>query len=36
MIRVVKHLHRLPGEVVHVPSPETFQVRLDVALSNVT
>jgi len=34
-MRVVKHWTRLPGEVVVVPSPETFQVRLDGALSNL-
>ncbi|KFM12358.1 hypothetical protein AS27_12230, partial [Aptenodytes forsteri] len=33
--RVVKHWHRLPGEVVDAPSLETFKVRLDGALSNL-
>jgi len=32
-MRVVKHWHRLPREVVDAPSLETFQVRLDWALS---
>jgi len=31
---VVKHWHRLPGEVVDAPSLETFKARLDGALSN--
>jgi len=34
-MRVVKHWHRLPREVVEVPSLETFKVRLDGALSNL-
>ncbi|KFM10864.1 hypothetical protein AS27_13799, partial [Aptenodytes forsteri] len=34
-LRVVKHWHRLPREVVDAPSLETFKVRLDGALSNV-
>jgi len=34
-MRVVRHWHRLPGEVVGAPSPETFKVRLDEALSNL-
>ncbi|KFW70433.1 hypothetical protein AS28_13078, partial [Pygoscelis adeliae] len=34
-LRVMKHWHRLPREVVDAPSLETFQVRLDGALSNV-
>ncbi|KFW71281.1 hypothetical protein AS28_04827, partial [Pygoscelis adeliae] len=34
-LRVVKHWNRLPGEVVDAPSLETFQVRLDGALSNL-
>jgi len=35
-MRVVKHCHRLPREVVDAPSLETFKVRLDGALSNLT
>ncbi|KFR17244.1 hypothetical protein N306_02018, partial [Opisthocomus hoazin] len=34
-VRVVKHWHRLPGEVVGAPSLETFKARLDAALSNL-
>jgi len=34
-IRVVKHWNRLPREVVEAPSLETFQARLDGALSNL-
>ncbi|KFQ80284.1 hypothetical protein N337_02201, partial [Phoenicopterus ruber ruber] len=34
-MRVVKHWHRLPREVVEAPSLETFKVRLDGALSNL-
>jgi len=34
-IRVVKHWNRLPREAVKAPSLETFQVRLDGALSNL-
>ncbi|KFV52258.1 hypothetical protein N328_09268, partial [Gavia stellata] len=34
-MRVVKHWHRLPREVVDAPSLETFKVRLDWALSNL-
>jgi len=34
-MRVVKHWHRLPREVVEAPSLEPFQVRLDGALSNL-
>jgi len=34
-MRVVRHWHRLPREVVDVPSLETFKVRLDGALSNL-
>ncbi|KFM10111.1 hypothetical protein AS27_04975, partial [Aptenodytes forsteri] len=34
-LRVVKHWNRLPREVVHAPSLETFKVRLDGALSNL-
>ncbi|KFM03118.1 hypothetical protein AS27_04352, partial [Aptenodytes forsteri] len=35
MLRVVKHWHRLPREVVDAPSLETFKIRLDGALSNL-
>ncbi|KAK4831464.1 LOW QUALITY PROTEIN: hypothetical protein QYF61_017712 [Mycteria americana] len=35
MMRVVKHWNRLPREVVGAPSLETFEVRLDGALSNL-
>jgi len=35
MMRVVKHWHRLPKEVVDTPSLETFKIRLDRALSNL-
>jgi len=35
MMRVVKHRHRLPREVVDVPPLETFKGRLDGALSNL-
>jgi len=34
-IRVVKHWHRLPREVVEAPFLETFKARLDGALSNL-
>jgi len=34
-MRVVKHWHRFPREVVDAPSLETFNVRLDGALSNL-
>ncbi|KFQ01725.1 hypothetical protein N329_03797, partial [Haliaeetus albicilla] len=34
-MRLVKHWHRLPREVVDAPSLETFRVRLDRALSNL-
>ncbi|KAK4830157.1 hypothetical protein QYF61_008668 [Mycteria americana] len=34
-MRVVRHWHRLPREVVDAPSLETFKVRLDGALSNL-
>ena len=34
-VRVVRHWHGLPGEVVDAPSQETFQVRLDGALSTL-
>jgi len=34
-MKVVKHWHRLPREVVDAPSLETFKARLDGALSNL-
>ncbi|KFR08018.1 hypothetical protein N306_15122, partial [Opisthocomus hoazin] len=34
-IRVVKHWHMLPREVVEAPSLETFKARLDGALSSL-
>ena len=34
-MRVVKHWHGLPREVVEAPSLETFKTRLDRALSNL-
>ncbi|KAK4824098.1 hypothetical protein QYF61_010618 [Mycteria americana] len=34
-MRVMKHWHRLPRELVDAPSLETFKVRLDGALSNL-
>ncbi|KFQ68235.1 hypothetical protein N335_12392, partial [Phaethon lepturus] len=34
-MRVVKHWHRLPREVIDAPSLERFKVRLDGALSNL-
>ncbi|KFR05897.1 hypothetical protein Y956_02468, partial [Nipponia nippon] len=34
-MRVVRHWHRLPREVVDVPSLEAFKARLDGALSNL-
>ena len=34
-MRAVKHWNRLPREVGDAPSLETFQVRLDGALSNL-
>jgi len=35
-VRVVKHWHRLPKEVVEAPSLEIFKARLDGALSNLS
>ncbi|KAK4818093.1 LOW QUALITY PROTEIN: hypothetical protein QYF61_005670, partial [Mycteria americana] len=35
IMRVVKHWNRLPREVLDAPSLETFQVKLDGALSNL-
>ena len=32
-LRVLRHWHRLPREMVNAPSMETFEVRLDSALS---
>ena len=32
-MRVVRHWHRLPSEVVDAPSLESFQARLDGAVS---
>jgi len=34
-VRMVRHWHRLPREVVDVPSLEAYKVRLDGALSNL-
>ncbi|KFQ81657.1 hypothetical protein N335_10499, partial [Phaethon lepturus] len=34
-LSVVNHWHRLPREVVDAPSLETFQVRMDEAVSNL-
>jgi len=34
-MRVVKHWHRLPREVVEAPSLETFKARLDGTLSDL-
>jgi len=34
-VRAVKHWHRLPRESVEASSLETFQARLDGALSNL-
>jgi len=32
-MRMVKHWHRLPRELVDVPSLETFKIRLEPALA---
>ncbi|KFQ37767.1 hypothetical protein N332_00776, partial [Mesitornis unicolor] len=34
-MRVVRHWHRLPREVVDAPSLEVFKARLDRALGNL-
>ena len=34
-VRVVKHQHGLPREVLDAPPLETFKARLDGALSNL-
>jgi len=34
-VRVVKHWHRLPREVIDAPSLETFKIRLERSLSNL-
>ncbi|KFQ20329.1 hypothetical protein N332_06274, partial [Mesitornis unicolor] len=34
-MRVVRHWHRLPREVVNAPSLEVFKARLDRALGNL-
>ncbi|KFQ82546.1 hypothetical protein N335_06904, partial [Phaethon lepturus] len=34
-VKVVKQWSTLPRKVVDAPSPETFKVRLDEALSNL-
>ena len=34
-MRVVRHWHRLPREVVEAPFLKTFKARLDGALSNL-
>ena len=33
-MRMVKHWHRLPGEVVDAPYPSVFKTRLDSALNH--
>jgi len=35
-MRVVKHWHRLPSKVVEAPSLETFNAKMDGALSNLS
>jgi len=35
IVRLVKHWHRLPRDLVDALSLETFKVRLDQALSNL-
>ena len=34
-VRMVRHCHRLPSEVVDAPSLEAFKARLDVAENNL-
>ena len=34
-VRLVRHWHRLPRDVVDVPSLETFKVRLEGVLSTL-
>ncbi|KFO87729.1 hypothetical protein N320_00826, partial [Buceros rhinoceros silvestris] len=34
-LKVVRHWHRLPREVVDAPSLQVFKARLDGALSNL-
>ena len=34
-MRVVRHLNRLPSDVIDAPSLETFKVRLDKSLGKV-
>ncbi|KFQ66160.1 hypothetical protein N335_04321, partial [Phaethon lepturus] len=34
-VRVVKHSHRLPREVVDAPSLQPFKIKLDRALSSL-
>ena len=35
IVKVVRHWHRLPSDVIHALSLETFKVRLDKALGNL-